>query len=76
MVDKYTKRRVAQVHMDAIAKRHSVHEQIHARCRKCIFGEAEGDRTICRQQWHPGHVGGCGTEWALTCRDFVEKSTA
>ena len=73
MVDKFTKRRVTQIHMDAIAKRASVHEQIHAKCRQCGYGEAEGNRTICRNQLHPGYVGGCGTEWVLYCDRFVKN---
>jgi hypothetical protein len=52
----------------------NVHEQIHAKCRQCGYGEAEGNRTICRNQLHPGYVGGCGTEWVLYCDRFCAKS--
>jgi len=76
MVDKHTKRRVTQAHMDVIAKRASVSERIHAKCRQCMWGEAEGTSTICGFPTHPGHVGGCGTEWALNCDDFSERPSA
>jgi hypothetical protein len=50
-------------------------DEIRAHCIKCIFGIRTSNHSVqCTHMFHPGIVGGTGTEWALRCSDYVEDS--
>lgn len=55
-------------------------EAIIKRCGKCEYGALELQPVhnvmtylpTCFYWAHPGPMGGCGTEWAMSCSDFKD----
>lgn len=53
-------------------------KEITKRCGKCAYGGLESRAVhcniiklpICFHWYHPGEIGGCGTEWAEHCSLF------
>jgi hypothetical protein len=52
----------------------TIHDEIKAKCRTCLYGVRKGSYTLCTHFAHPGYMGGTGTEWVLHCPQYVKDN--
>jgi hypothetical protein len=43
---------------------------LEKKCLSCINGARNYGVVQCLYQWHPGVIGGCGTEWVNYCHEY------
>jgi len=44
------------------------------KCLSCLYGVQDGRDVRCTHGFHPGVVGGCGTEWVEYCHEYHKDS--